>query len=69
MEGGGGGRRSGVWSSSLPLLCALLVLVAVVKKEVGWRERGEGSEEVHYNFSALLVLVTVVENCEQGWSE
>ena len=35
----------------------------------GSRGRGEGSEEVHYNFSALLVLVTVVENCEQGWSE
>ena len=50
----------------------------MVKKEVEWRvkgvgvkggsrERGEGSEEVNYNFSVLLVLV--VENCEQGWSE
>ena len=35
--------------------------------EGGSRERGEGSEEVNYNISALLVLV--VENCEQGWGE
>ena len=35
--------------------------------EGGSREKGEGSEEVNYNISALLVLV--VENCEQGWGE
>ena len=56
--------------SSIRLTVPLSLLMCWgVGIEGGSREKGEGSEEVNYNISALLILVAVVENCEQGWGE